>query len=156
MFEIESGLIIWTSISFAILVFLMYRLALPPILKVLKERENTISQALSQAEAGKRESETLLSAYRQRLAEASETGEKMLLEARREGEKLKQVIIEAGRKNADLLIVRAQEDLKKEKNRIVSEIKAEEADLVALAAGKLLKRKIDKAENIKLIEESLK
>ena len=156
MFEIETGLIIWTSVSFAILVILMYKLALPPILAMLREREKTISKALSQAEERRRRSEELLAGYRQKLAEAAQMGGKMLEEAKREGEKLKLEMIDSGRKNADLLLARAQEDLKKEKNKLVAEIKSETADLVTLAASKVIRKNLDKGQNIKIIRESLK
>ncbi len=156
MFEIESGLIIWTSISFAILVFLMYRLALPPIIKMLKEREKTITDALARADESRVQSEELLSSYRQKLAEGAETAQKIIDQAKLEGDKLKEELLASGRKRADLLLVRAQEDLKKEKNKLVAEIKAETADLIILAASKLIGRKIDKDQNIKIIEGNLK
>lgn len=156
MFEFEPGLIIWTTVSFAILVILMYRLALPPIIAVLREREKTITDALSAAEEGRKKSDELLAAYKQKLSEGSATAQKIIDQAKFEGEKLKREIVETGRKNADLLMVRAQEDLKREKEKLVSEIKSETADLIIAAAGKLLRKNIGKAQNIEIIEETLK
>ncbi len=50
MFKAEPGLIIWTLISFFILLVLLRKVAYPQILKGMKNREETIKQQLEEAQ----------------------------------------------------------------------------------------------------------
>jgi F-type H+-transporting ATPase subunit b len=47
------GLIFWTTLSFLIVLFLLRKMAWGPILKSLKEREDSIEGALQSAEKAK-------------------------------------------------------------------------------------------------------
>jgi len=156
MFEIETGLIFWNTISFVILVFVMYKWALPPLLKILKEREKSISDSLAEAHTHRQEAEAILSSAKQKINEANQTAQKIMDQAQSEGVKLKKEMGETGRKEADFFLVRAKEDLNREKSEILSSIKQQTAELVAEVAGKVLSKKIDKAEDARLIDESLK
>ena len=54
----EPGLIIWTVVTFLLLVFLLGKFAWKPIMAVLKERESTIRQALDEAKQARKDSES--------------------------------------------------------------------------------------------------
>ncbi len=47
------GLIFWMTVSFAAVLFILGKYAWKPIMKMLKEREETIDQALHAADHGK-------------------------------------------------------------------------------------------------------
>ena len=70
MFKAEPGLIIWTLISFFILLILLRKVAYPQILKAMKNREETIKQQLEEAQKIKKEAEAFLEDYKRQLAEA--------------------------------------------------------------------------------------
>jgi F-type H+-transporting ATPase subunit b len=70
MFKPEPGLIIWTLISFFLLLVLLKKLAYPQILKAMKTREETIARQLEEAEKTKAAAEQLLADYRRQLADA--------------------------------------------------------------------------------------
>jgi len=156
MFEIESGIIFWDTVAFAIVVWVMYRWALPPLLKVLREREKTISDSLAAAAENQKKSEELLSSSKQKIAEASQSAQKIVNQAMLEGEQLKEEIVRTSKKEAEFLMVKAKEDLQREKNEILSDIRMQTANLVTAAASRVLRKKIDKAENERLVEESIK
>ena len=156
MLEIEPGLIFWTTVSFALLVILMYRWALPPLLALLKEREKIISDALLSADETRKRSEDVLASVKQKLTETNETAQKMVEQAKLEGKRMKDEILSVAKREAELLSLQAKEDLQREKNEILSEIKKQTADLIVAAAGRVLGKKIDKNENARLIDESLK
>lgn len=156
MFELETELIFWNTVSFAILVFIMYRWALPPLLKILRARQQTIADSLTAAaESQQRSAESVL-AVKQKIAEANQNAQKIIKQATIEGDQLKQEIINASRKEAELMMVGAKEDLQREKNEIQSAVRAQTADLVIAAASRILGKKIDRAENERLIAESIK
>ena len=156
MFEFEPGLMVWTSVSFAILVFLMYKLLLPPILKVLKDREKAISDSLKASSDDHKRAEELVRTSNLALAEANKVAARILMEARAEGEKLKGSLVDAARREADLIHLKAGQDLDREKNRMISEIRRKTADIVILASSKVIRKNINKKENMSIVEGSLK
>ena len=55
----DIGLIFWTTVSFAILYFILAKFAWKPILGAVNEREKSIKDALSAAEMAKKEMASL-------------------------------------------------------------------------------------------------
>jgi len=156
MFELETGLIFWNTVSFAILVFLMYKWALPPIVKVIKDREKAIADSVSAAADAQKRSEELLSSYKEKMAEADRSARKILARAKDDGDRARAETLERAEKQAALILEQAREDLNSEKSKILIEAKREIGELVALAAGKVVGRVIKKEDNLKIIEEALK
>ena len=66
----EPGLVIWTIVTFLLLLFVLGRYAWKPLLAMLEERERTIQEALDQAKEARDESEQLLEKNRAILADA--------------------------------------------------------------------------------------
>jgi len=155
MFELETNLIFWNTLSFLILVVLMYKWALPPLLQLLKDREKTIKESLAAAAQNQSRSEALLTSAKEKMASANISAEKIIGQAKNEGDKFKHEIIVTAKKEAELLIDRAKEELNQEKRLILAELQQQTADLVAAASSRVLNKKIDKSENARLIEESL-
>ena len=156
MFEFETGIIIWTSISFAVLVFLMYRYALPPLITVLKEREQLIAGSLTDAETRQKESQAVLASARERLTETDRIVQKIITDAKRETEAIKKEARLNSEKEATTFLAAAKEELVQEQKQIVSQLKEQTADLVILAAQKILNQKIDQDANRRLIDEAIK
>ncbi|OGC05870.1 ATP synthase F0 subunit B [candidate division WOR-1 bacterium RIFCSPLOWO2_02_FULL_46_20] len=156
MFEFETGIIIWTSISFAVLVFLMYRYALPPLITVLKEREQLIAGSLTDAETRQKESQAVLASARERLTETDRIAQKIITDAKRETEAIKKEARLNSEKEAATFLAAAKEELVQEQKQIVSQLKEQTADLVILAAQKILNQKIDQDANRRLIDEAIK
>lgn len=156
MLEFEPGLIIWTTISFGILVLLLYKAALPPLLALLAQREKNIADALSEAAANRLAAEKLIEEHRRKLAEIHQAADKILERSKSEGVKLKEEILARAEKQAELLSERARQDLSKEKDKIISEVREHTAEMVAAASAKLLRQKFSLEDNRRLIDESLK
>lgn len=156
MFELETGLIFWNAVSFAVLVLVMYRWALPPLLKVLQERQKGVVDSIASAAEDRKKAEDELISAKKKMAEANQNAQKIIRQAAVEGDQLKQEIISASRKEAELMMIGAKEDLQREKNQILSAIRTQTADLVIAAASRILRKKIDRAENERLIAESIK
>ncbi len=155
MFEIETGLIFWNTVSFAILVFIMYKWVMPPMLAVLAERQRSIAESVSKAEETNKKSEELLLSYKEKLAESNRVASTIVEQAKTEGEKLKSEILKRAESQADIFIEQAKQDISTEKNKIISEAKKEISEIVAMAAGKVIGRVFSKEDNKRIIEEAL-
>lgn len=74
--------VVWLIISFAVLYFLMTKVALPRVTGVLEERQNRIDGTLEKAEAMRNQAQTAADAYEASLAAARQAAQAILAEAR--------------------------------------------------------------------------
>lgn len=155
MLDLETGLIFWTTVSFGILVVLLYKVALPPLLNFLAMREKLIADSIAAAEANQHRSEELLNDYKKKLAAVHHTADQVLARAKDEGRKTKDEIVEAASREAGKIIEKTRLDLDREKKEIVASARREVVELVALATGKVLHRVVTPEDNRRLIEESI-
>jgi F-type H+-transporting ATPase subunit b len=142
------GLIIWQLFVFVLLVFLLGKLAWKPILSSLKEREESIQQALDSAEKAKVEMAALKSDNEKLLREAREERDKILREAREAANRMHDQAQTDAKKNADKIIEDAKAIIQTEKNAALRDVKAQVAMFSLEIAEKLIKNNLkdDKAQ----------
>lgn len=143
-----EGLIIWQLIVFLALFFLLTKLAWKPILGSLKEREESIQQALDSAEKAKVEMVALKSDNEKLLREAREERDKILREAREAANRLHDQAQTDAKKNADKIIEDAKAIIQTEKNAALRDVKTQVAMFSLEIAEKLIKNNLkdDKAQ----------
>lgn len=142
------GLIIWQAFIFLLLIFLLAKLAWKPILGSLKEREQSIQQALDSAEQAKKEMASLKADNENLLREAREERHKILKTAREAANRLHDQAQSDAKKNADKIIEDARSVIQTEKNAALRDVKAQVAAFSLEVAEKLIKKNLadDKAQ----------
>ena len=142
------GLIIWQAFIFLLLIFLLAKLAWKPILGSLKEREQSIQQALDSAEQAKKEMASLKADNENLLREAREERDKTLKTAREAANRLHDQAQSDAKKNADKIIEDARSVIQTEKNAALRDVKAQVAAFSLEVAEKLIKKNLadDKAQ----------
>ncbi len=153
MFKAEPGLIIWTLISFFLLLILLAKLAYPQILKGLKKREETIQQQLEEAKKTKQEAAALLEDYRRQLAEARAEAQKIINEGKELGESMRKEIIQKAQQESNQMVKRAQEEIELQKQKAILELQEKMADLSILAASKIIQKSLNTEDHRRLVEE---
>jgi len=133
------GLIIWQTIVFVILVFLLAKVAWKPILSALKERETSIQESLDTAEKARQEITTLKADNENLLKQAREERDRMLKEAREASNRMKEEAKAEAKKSADKIIEDARVAIGIEKQAALKEIKIQVADFSLAIAEKLLR-----------------
>ena len=156
MLEFEPGLIIWTSLAFGLLVILLYKVALPPLLDFLAAREKLIAESIGQAEAGRRAAEELVNQQKKELQAIRLRADQIIAAAKKEGEEAKQGIVAQADKHADFLVAQAKQEINREKDRVVLEVRQDTAEFEAEAASRVLRRLISPQEHKQIIAESIK
>lgn len=142
------GLIIWQLFVFVLLVFLLGKLAWKPILGSLKEREESIQQALDSAENAKKEMASLKEDNEKLLRETRDERDKILRDARDAGNRIHDQAQVDAKKNADRLIEDAKAIIQTEKNAALRDVKEQVAMFSLAIAEKLIKKNLsdDKAQ----------
>ncbi len=134
----DWGLVFWTTIIFLTLWFILGKYAFKPIAKALEDRQNSIDDALSQAEKAREEIANLQADNERILKEAREERAAILKEAK---DQAKQIVDQANAK--------AQEEIDKKHVAAVAEINNQK-----MAAIMEVKNMIG-AETVKLAESVL-
>jgi F-type H+-transporting ATPase subunit b len=143
-----TGLIIWQTFVFLILIFLLAKVAWKPILGSLKDREKSIQDALDTAEKARQEISKLKSDNEHLLMLAREERDKMLREARAASIRMKEEAEGVAKKSADKIIEEARAAINIEKQAALREIKVQVATFSLEIAEKLLRENLsnDKAQ----------
>ncbi len=136
------GLVFWMIISFSIVVFVLGKFAWKPILKSIKDREQSIENALQAAEKAKEEMKALIFNNEKLKKEAIEERDALLSEAR----KIKDAIIEEAKVKAkeeyNRIIENAKESIAYEKIAAMTELKNQVAMLSINIAEKVLEKEL--------------
>lgn len=145
----ELGLIVWTTLVFCILFFLLAKFAWKPILKAVKEREASIEDALNLAEQTKKEMIQLSASNEVLLNKAREERDEMLKEARVVKDKMISDAKVVANTEAERIIASAKEAIQHEKLAAITELKNQVATLSIEIAEKILKQELSTAEKQK-------
>ena len=152
----DIGLIFWTTVSFAILYFILAKYAWKPILGAVNDREKSIKDALSAAEKAKEEMANLKSDNEKILNEAKLQREAMLKDARDIKSKIIADAQNEATEKANKLIEAAKTAIDNEKSAAMKELKNTVLDLSLNIAEKLLSKELDnKDKQVKNIQDIL-
>ena len=150
----DIGLIFWTTLTFLILLFLLKKFAWKPILNMVKERDESIENALNAAEEAKKEMAALNAKNEELLQEAREERDKMLKEARDTKDKMISEAKSQAREEGDKLISNARQSIETEKKAALADIKNQVATLSVEVAERILKEKLSEGDGQeKLVEK---
>jgi F-type H+-transporting ATPase subunit b len=152
MLQLNTGLIIWTTLTFVALLVILKAYAWKPILNNLQTREDTIRQSLERAEEARREAQRILDENNKNLAKADEMAQQVLREARELAEKIRSESVSKSRIEGDKLLDRAREEIERDKQLAMTQLHSLVAELAIKAAEKILKETIDEAKQKKLVE----
>ena len=153
----ELGLIFWQLVIFLLVLFLLAKFAWKPILVALRDREDSIDNALRMAEQAKLEMQSLKAGNEKLLADARRERDEMM----KEGQNIANQIVEkaktAATEEANRITQQARESIQQEKNQALAEVLNTAAQLSVDIAERLLRRELaDPTAQQKLVDEYLK
>jgi F-type H+-transporting ATPase subunit b len=156
MLEINPGLILWTVITFVIVLVILRAVAWKPLLNALTAREESIRASLREAAEARTMAQTLLEENRRQLARAEEQSQRIVREGRELGERLKAEILERANDSSRHMISQAKEEIQREKEAALVQLRTEVSDLAVAAAGKILDAHLDPAKQRHLAEAAIR
>lgn len=145
--------LVWGSISFVLLLGLMWKFAFPAIKKGMDARTERIRADLDAAENAKTEAASVLDGYRAELAGAKAEAGRIIEEARTAADALKKE--QAARLQDELAEIRARAtaDIESAKTQAIADLKGEVAQLAVGAASAVVHKNLDAATQTQLIED---
>lgn len=151
----HAGLIFWTLIVFALLLFVLGKYAWKPMVSALDEREKTIEESLTRAESALEEASRMQEDNEATRREAERQAQSILRDARDASDQLRSEEVEKTKAQLAHMQERARADIEREKTQALVALRAEVASLAIGAAGKILNENLDDDRQRKLVESFL-
>jgi F-type H+-transporting ATPase subunit b len=155
LIDINFGLMFWTIVSFLIVLVVLKKFALGPIQATLDERRKTIASDLDNAQSAREEAQAALEEYRTALAESRKEAVRIVEEARKAADERRARDLAEIESEKARQLERAKEEIAAEVRSALQTIKMQIAELSVITTEKLVRSKLDEAEQKRLIEDAL-
>lgn len=150
--EPKLPLMVLTWFTFALICFVLYKVAWKPILGALQSREDSIRKALADAEKARIELAEVESRGRQVLGEAQAQSESMIRAARAAAAETASAVQAKAREEAANIVATARREIETATDLARRQLRAESANLAAELAAKMIAREMTPEKNRELVE----
>ncbi len=153
--SVFTPLVIWSFISFGILLFLLKKFAFPPIMRMLEEREQKIAGDIQGAEDLKIEAEKLKRDFEAQLKTAHEKASTIVQLANDEARKIQEKTLGETQAKCRQMQKETEHEIQTSRNEILSEIRNYVSALTITSTEKILKRTLTDQDKKRLVDESI-
>jgi F-type H+-transporting ATPase subunit b len=153
--QINLFWIIVASLNFILLFVLLSVFALGPLRRMLDERRARIEEGLRDAEQARRDRESAEAERVAALQEARREANEIITRAQKVAQDSRDADIAATKAELERLRDRASAEIEAEKQRAISDLRAEVADLALQAASKVVGETLNTERERRLVQEFL-
>jgi F-type H+-transporting ATPase subunit b len=148
----DPGLILWTSVIFLLVYYLLSKFAFRPIQQALKKRETDIQYALDEAKRAREEMANLKAANEELLKQAQEERAKILIEAKEARESILKEARNRAKEESQKIVAIAKEEIENMRKEAMIDLKNQVGIMAIDLAEKILREKLkESTEQEKLI-----
>ena len=151
--EISWQAVVLQIAAFLVLIWAVRKYLFGPIGGILEARQSEVQNTLNQVYRDREAMETSRREYEARLAGIEAEARDRIQAALKEAQGMKEEIIGAAHTEADRLVDHAREEVVREKQRAMVELRTHVADLAVEAAGKILRRSVDDRTHRELVSD---
>ncbi len=142
-------------VNFIILLVILRLFVYKPLVGMLDNRANRIRESVSLAEKTREEAAKAEQEMRAQMDAARQEGQKVLAQASKLGEQVKEEARGEAKREAEVLMAKAKADAEREREKTLDELRKQFSDIAVLAAEKVIDKTLDKKAHERLIEETL-
>jgi F-type H+-transporting ATPase subunit b len=155
LYDINTGLSVWTLIVFVILLLILRKYAWGPIVDAVDSREKGIQAAIDGAAELNAEAAKLLEEHREQMSDARRQASEILAEAKVASERVRKELEEKARTEAQGIVERALAEIERERDGALETLRRESVDLALAAASQLMRESFDQETDRQLVERYL-
>lgn len=141
---------------FALLLFLLRKFAWGPLMKIMQEREEYVSNEIDAAEQSREEASIAAKEAAAQLLATKQEAQKIIEDAKSAGVEQEQSIIAAAAREAERLKQEAQTEIQNEKEKALQALQEQVASLSVLIASKVIEKELSATDQEELISEYIK
>ena len=157
VFESFIGVNFWTALftllNFLALFFVMKHFLVGPVLKLIQDRQKEIDDLYLDAGNAKESAQAMEAEYKEKLAVAAQTGERIVKEAVARGQAREEEILRQANAEAGAIMDKAAADIAMEKKKALNDAKDEISGMAMAIAEKVVGRELNSADQSKLIDD---
>jgi F-type H+-transporting ATPase subunit b len=142
-------------VNFLILLGILYLFAYKPILRVMDQRSDRIRESLEAADRAREDAGRSQQDTQRQLNEARAEGQRLIEQAREMAERYRSDERDRARQEAETFIARAREDIQRERDAAIQEVRGHFAGLAIAAAERVIERSLDRDTHSELIAQVL-
>lgn len=139
-------------VSFIILCVVLGKFGWPAFSAMLDKREKTIKDSLEKSQTARIESERVLEEYQRQLEEAKSQATKIIADAKRTGESVKEDITNKAQIEAAAMVKRARAAIETEKKVAIAELQGSVTDITIAVTSRLISENLSDEEHRAIIE----
>ncbi len=155
LLQVQPGMVIWTLITFGMLVFVLWKYVWRIIINALDARSAKIAHDLEQIEQEKEVAEGLLNQRKKMLLKAKEESLDIVSRTKASTVEIKNNILTEAKKEAEKLLQKAQKDIDQLRYKAIQEFKTDLLDITFHMTKKFLQKEIDPHDGERLMDEYL-
>ena len=155
-FESFIGVNFWTALftllNFLLVFFVGKKFLWGPVTKMITDRQKEIDDLYADANAAKTSAKAMEAEYQQKLAVATETGDRIVKEAVARGQAREEEILRKANADATAIMDKASADIAMEKKKAINDAKDEISEMAMAIAGKVVGRQLTEADQSALVD----
>jgi len=154
-FLVPNATLIVEIVAFLIVLGVIWRYVLPPLNRVMQERQDQIRASLEAADRARAEAEETRSQRDAIVEEARQQAREILAQANRSAQRVASESEDRGQREYERLVGSAQAEITLARQRAVEEVTAQVGALVLSVARRVIGREIDESAHRDLIDEAV-
>ena len=142
-------------VSFFVLMGLLSYFLYKPVRQYMAERSAGIERAINDSQKAKEQAERLRQEYQAELAGARAENQRIIDDAVRQGQKVREQITNEAREEAARMLEKAKADIDQEVAKAMSVLRTEVAELAIRAASLIISKELDDQTHHRLVAQTL-
>ena len=155
LLNVNPGLLIWTLVTFTIVVLILWKFAWNPIIHALDARAEKIHGDIEKAEKLKKDAEGILASYNTQLQNARKEASEIVGEAGKDAKVLKDKTISDTQQEIKHLKEQATKEIELAKAKALQEIQEQVVELSVAIAGQILEKKLKSDEHSTFVKSEI-
>ena len=143
---------LFTLVNTVVLFLVLKKFLFKPVMKMIEDRQQEIDTMYADAGEAREKAQQLCTAYENKLADARQTGERIVKEATARGQAREEDILRQANEEAAAIRRKAADDIAQQKKKALNDAKDEIAGLAMDIAGKVVEHSLDGKDQEALVD----
>jgi len=154
--DIKGEMVLWTWVTFFIVLILLYKTAWKPILSALDKREQYLRNSVDTAERVQREMDDMAETRRCHEAQLEEELKESVARSRKAAAEAARAIEHKAKEEAQILFENAQREIRVAGEKATADLRRQSAETAVALAARILDQELDETRNRLLNDKLLK
>nr|WP_206703367.1 F0F1 ATP synthase subunit B [Bacillus mycoides] len=141
---------------FLLLLVMLRKFAWGPLMGIMKEREEHVTNEIDAAERSNAEAKKLVEEQREMLKQSRVEAQELIERAKKQAVDQKDVIVAAAKEEAESIKTSAVQEIQREKEQAIAALQEQVASLSVHIASKVIEKELKEEDQVKLIRDYIK